>query len=55
MEECFIRGWDLIHPGLSEPSTFARRETSVARWVQEPQSFSERSMGVGVPHRAGWC
>ena len=52
MEGFLIRGWDLILPGRSETSVFARGATLAARWVRGLQSTSNQPVGLGFPHRA---
>ena len=54
MEGVLLRGYDTILPGCGVTSTLARGATLAARWLREPQPTSNRPVGLGFPHLAGW-
>ena len=53
IEGFMIQGWELILPGCGRTSALTRGETLAARWLHEPQLFSNHPVGLGFPHAAG--
>ena len=47
----FTRELDLVVPVCRETSTLATGTTLAARWLHGPQPTSDKSLGVGFPHR----
>ena len=54
MERFLTCGLELILPGCGGNDALARGATLAARWLQEPQPISNRPVGLGVLHPAGW-
>ena len=54
MEGFLTRGWEIILPGCGGTLALARGAYLAARWLHEPQPISNRSVGLGFPHPAGW-
>ena len=52
MQGFLIRGQNRILPECGEKLTLASSATPAARWLHEPQSFSNQPMRLGFPHRA---
>ena len=52
-ERCLIRRWELILSGCGWTSALARGATLAARWLHEPQSISNQSVGLRFPHPEG--
>ena len=53
MEGFLTRGWKLILSGCGGTSAFAQGATLAARWLHEPEPFSNHPVGRGFPHPTG--
>ena len=52
-ERFLISEYEIISPGCTGTSAFARGATFAARWLHGHQPISNRQVGLGFPHPAG--